>query len=100
MACQPSRKVAIHDSGTTARKERLMARSTLARSTLLASAAGLALAASAPAWSAELSAANQNKLMSSIDASAPHMSEVALKIWNAPELGYQETQTTALLQDE
>jgi aminobenzoyl-glutamate utilization protein B len=28
------------------------------------------------------------------------MSEVALKIWSKPELGYQETQTSALLQDE
>src|SRR5262249_58809774 len=31
---------------------------------------------------------------------APRMSEVALKIWSKPELGYQETQTSALLQDE
>jgi aminobenzoyl-glutamate utilization protein B len=28
------------------------------------------------------------------------MSEVALKIWSTPELGYQETKTSALLQEE
>src|SRR6266576_6965727 len=28
------------------------------------------------------------------------MSEVALKIWSTPELGYQESKTSALLQDE
>src|SRR5262249_30251709 len=57
-------------------------------------------AVSTLAHAAELSAENQGKLISSIDAYAPHISEVALKIWGAPELGYQEAKTTALLQEE
>ena len=52
------------------------------------------------ASSAELSTENQAKLIKSVDLYASRMSEVALKIWSAPELGYQETQTSALLQDE
>ena len=50
--------------------------------------------------SADLSTENQAKLMKGVDSYAPRMSEVALKIWSKPELGYQETQTSALLQDE
>src|SRR4029453_3357118 len=50
--------------------------------------------------SAELSSENQAKLMKSVDSYAARMSEVALKIWSAPELGYQETKTSALLQEE
>ena len=55
---------------------------------------------SMPAWSAELAAELQSKLIKNIDADAARMSEIALKIWAAPELGYQETKTSALLQDE
>jgi len=50
--------------------------------------------------SADLSTENQAKLMKSVDSYAPRMSEVALKIWSKPEVSYQETQTSALLQDE
>src|SRR5215470_76129 len=63
-------------------------------------AAAVALCAGAPALSAELSADNQATLIGSVDAYAPRISEVALKIWASPELGYQETKTTALLQEE
>ena len=52
------------------------------------------------AWSDELSSAQQAKLIQAIDSYAARMSDVALKIWSAPELGYQETKTSALLQDE
>ena len=52
------------------------------------------------ALSAELSTENQVKLIRNVDLYAPRMSEVALRIWSAPELGYQETRTSALLQDE
>jgi aminobenzoyl-glutamate utilization protein B len=52
------------------------------------------------ALSAELSTENQVKLIRNVDLYAPRMSEVALKIWSAPELGYQETETSALLQGE
>src|SRR5262245_25392106 len=50
--------------------------------------------------SAELSTENQAKVMKSVDLYAPRMSEVALKIWAKPELGYQESGTSALLQEE
>lgn len=63
-------------------------------------AAAVALCAGAPLSAAELSADNQAKLIGSVDAYAPRISEVALKIWASPELGYQETKTAALLQDE
>jgi len=63
-------------------------------------AAVVALSAGIPASAAELSADHQAKLIGSVDAYAPRISEVALKIWASPELGYQETKTTALLQDE
>jgi aminobenzoyl-glutamate utilization protein B len=63
-------------------------------------AAAVVLYAGASLSAAELSADNQAKLIGSVDAYAPRISEVALKIWASPELGYQETKTTALLQDE
>ena len=52
------------------------------------------------ARSADLSVENQAKLIKNVDSYASRMSEVALKIWYMPELGYQETKTSALLQDE
>jgi aminobenzoyl-glutamate utilization protein B len=52
------------------------------------------------ASAAELSAANQAKLIGSVDAYMPRMSEVALQIWAMPEMGYLENKTTALLQGE
>jgi aminobenzoyl-glutamate utilization protein B len=63
-------------------------------------AAAAVLCAGGLASAAELSADSQAKLIGSVDAYAPRISDVALKIWAAPELGYQETKTTALLQDE
>src|SRR5580704_619657 len=70
------------------------------RSTWFVATAAVALCAGSIASAAELSADNQAKLIGSVDAYAPRISEVALKIWASPELGYQETKTTALLQDE
>src|SRR5215471_6499439 len=67
---------------------------------LLATVAIFALVVCPMASAAELSAENQARLGKSVDSYVPRMSEVALKIWNAPELGYQEGKTTALLQDE
>src|SRR5499433_2440476 len=54
----------------------------------------------AAVWSADLAPENQTKLIKHVDTYASRMSEVALKIWSMPELGYQETKTSALLQDE
>ena len=50
--------------------------------------------------SAELSNENQAKVIKHIDSYSSRISEVALKIWSTPELGYQESKTSALLQDE
>jgi len=66
----------------------------------LAIALIVALCFHATAWPADLSAENQTKLIKNVDAYASRMSEVALKIWSMPELGYQENKTSALLQDE
>ena len=66
----------------------------------VASATAIVLCLYGTGSSAELSTENQAKLMKSVDSYASRMSEVALKIWSAPELGYQETKTSALLQDE
>jgi aminobenzoyl-glutamate utilization protein B len=71
----------------------------MTRQCLFASVAVFAFA-SFSASAAELSAANQAKLIGNVDAYAARMSEVALQIWSMPELGYQETKTTALLQSE
>src|SRR2546426_92492 len=66
---------------------------------MLAAVAALAINGTATS-AAELSATNQAKLIANVDAYAARMSAVALKIWSLPELGYQETKTSALLQDE
>jgi len=63
-------------------------------------AGAFALCSQALAGSVELSTENQAKLIKNIDAYSSRMSEVALKIWSTPELGYQESKTSALLQDE
>ena len=68
------------------------------RQWLYATVAIVALTQAADAG--ELSAANQAKLLQAVDAYAPRMTDVALQIWKMPELGYQETNTTALLQGE
>src|ERR1700716_3815784 len=73
--------------------------SVMTRQCLFAGVAVFALA-SFSASAAELSAANQAKLIGNVDAYAARMSEVALQIWSMPELGYQESKTTALLQSE
>jgi len=64
--------------------------------------AGLALAlammASAGAQAAALPTAQQAELLGTVEKNAGQLSDVALKIWNFAELGYQETQSSALLQ--
>jgi aminobenzoyl-glutamate utilization protein B len=71
-----------------------------ARAPRLFAAATLALLSCTSAQSAELSSQDQATLIKNVDAYAARMSEVALQIWSAPELGYMETKTSALLQDE
>ena len=67
---------------------------------LYAAATALALCLHATAWSAELSAENQTRLINNVEGYAPRMWEVAFQIWSMPELGYQENKTSALLQSE
>ena len=72
----------------------------MARPSPLIVAAALALSSASSLSAAELSSGDQAKLIGSVDGYASRISEVALKIWASPELGYQETKTTALLQAE
>ncbi|MBA4012064.1 MAG: amidohydrolase [Phenylobacterium sp.] len=57
------------------------------------------LAASA-ATAAPLTAADKSQLTAAVDAYTPKMNDAALKIWSYAELGYQETKSSALLQDQ
>ncbi|MBB3891946.1 aminobenzoyl-glutamate utilization protein B [Phenylobacterium haematophilum] len=57
------------------------------------------LAASA-ATAAPLTAADKSQLTAAVDAYTPKMNDAALKIWSFAELGYQETKSSALLQDQ
>ena len=72
----------------------------MTRRHLLAGVAASAILMCAPVQAGDLSAANQAKLLGNVDAYAARMSQVALQIWSNPELGYQETKTSALLQSE
>jgi len=56
--------------------------------------------AAGAATAAPLSAEQRNQLIASVDAYAPKMNDAALKIWSYAELGYQETKSSALLQDQ
>ena len=68
----------------------------LATSALCATAWLAAGAANA----APLTAADRGQLTSAVDAYTPKMNDAALKLWNYAELGYQETKSTAVLQDQ
>src|SRR5215469_4998846 len=70
------------------------------RRELLAGIAALAAVRWSPALAADIAPADQAKLIANVDAYAARMSQVALQIWAAPEVGYQEVKTTALLQSE
>lgn len=65
-------------------------------------AVGLALAslAGAPALAAELPQAQQTAIVQSVDNDAAQLGETALAIWRFAEVGYQETQSSALLQKD
>ena len=72
------------------------------RRELLTTMGALGLTSAIPelARAGELSAAAQAAILKTVDDYAPQMRDVALKIWNAPELGYLETKTAGLLQTE
>ena len=64
--------------------------------TLAAALAGFA----APAGAAELSPEAQRQIVSTVERNEPALDHAALEIWKFAELGYQETQSTALLQGQ
>ena len=64
--------------------------------TLAAALAGFA----APAGAAELSPEAQRQIVSAVERNEPALDHAALEIWKFAELGYQETQSTALLQGQ
>ena len=70
------------------------------RRELLAGITALAAVRWSPALAVDIAPADQAKLIANVDAYAARMSQVALQIWAAPEVGYQEFKTTALLQSE
>ncbi|HRL07346.1 MAG TPA: amidohydrolase, partial [Brevundimonas diminuta] len=67
----------------------------------LALAAALAAPLSAlPAHAAELSAQDKQSLLATVDRNQAALDHAALEIWKFAELGYQETQSSALLQGQ
>ncbi|MDF2901809.1 MAG: amidohydrolase, partial [Phenylobacterium sp.] len=68
----------------------------LATSALCASA----WLAAGPTLAAPLTPADRSQLVGAVDAYTPKMNDAALKLWNYAELGYQETKSTAVLQDQ
>lgn len=69
---------------------------TLAHGTALA----LALMAVSGAAAAPLPSGDRRQLTQLVDAEAPRLGEVAKQIWTYAEVGYQETKSSALLQEE
>ncbi|MEH3159888.1 MAG: amidohydrolase [Sphingomonas taxi] len=59
----------------------------------------LALLAASPA-AAQIADPQRQAILADVDARAPELAKTALAIWNAAEVGYQETKSTALLQAE
>ena len=59
-----------------------------------------AFLAASTAGAAPLTAADKTQLTAAVDAYTPKMNDAALKIWSYAELGYQETKSTAVLQDQ
>lgn len=68
----------------------------LATSALCATAWLAATAANA----APITDTDRGQLVAAVDAFTPKMNDAALKIWSYAELGYQETKSSALLQDQ
>ncbi|MDG2522925.1 amidohydrolase [Caulobacter segnis] len=63
-------------------------------------APALALAIAAGAAQAQAPSAQRREILAAVDAGTPRMGEVAKRIWTLAEVGYQETQSSALLQGE
>ena len=52
------------------------------------------------ASAAPLSERDRSELIRGVDARGPELSDAAMKIWGYAEVGYQETKSSALLQDQ
>ena len=52
------------------------------------------------AAAAPLSERDRSELIRGVDARGPELSDAAMKIWGFAEMGYQETRSSALLQDQ
>lgn len=59
----------------------------------------IALLAATPA-TAQIAAPERQAILADVDARSPDLAKTALAIWNAAEVGYQETKSSALLQAE
>ncbi|WP_426255123.1 amidohydrolase [Sphingomonas sp. DC2300-3] len=59
----------------------------------------IALLTATPA-TAQIAAPERQAILADVDARSPDLGKTALAIWNAPEVGYQETKSSALLQAE
>src|SRR5690606_903277 len=64
------------------------------------SLAALAVAAFAGVAQAQVAAPQRTELTSHVDNGATRLGSVAQQIWNLAEVGYQETKSSALLQEE
>jgi aminobenzoyl-glutamate utilization protein B len=62
--------------------------------------AAMATVFAAPAGAKPLTDADRTQILKTVDADAPQISDAALKIWGFAEVGYQETKSSALLQDQ
>jgi aminobenzoyl-glutamate utilization protein B len=52
------------------------------------------------ASAAPLKDADRALILKAVDADAPQIQDAAMKIWGFAELGYQETKSSAVLQDQ
>jgi aminobenzoyl-glutamate utilization protein B len=69
------------------------------RALLLAASAAASLSLALPAQAA-VSNAQRAEIQRTVDTGAEQIADAAMKLWGFAELGYQETQSTALLQDQ
>jgi len=62
--------------------------------------AAMTAAFAVPAGAKPLTDADRAQILKAVDADAPQISGAALKIWDYAEVGYQETKSSALLQEQ
>jgi aminobenzoyl-glutamate utilization protein B len=62
--------------------------------------AAMTTAFAVPAGAKPLTDADRAQILKTVDADAPQISDAALKIWGFAEVGYQETKSSALLQEQ